>query len=91
MKALLNRSARHQRPDALAGLKIPSTLGRPSWYPTSAGEVTPAQARALERAAQARLECARAQDAWFRFALPDRDFRESIRDLREAEREAATR
>jgi len=91
MKVLLNRLARHQRPDVLGGWEIKPTLGSPSWYPTSAGEPTPAQARALERVEQARQECARAQDAWFRFALPDRDFRESIRDLREAEREAATR
>lgn len=81
---------RHQRPDALAGLKIPVALGVPNWLPTTAGPMSSAEARASKRVAEAREDCDLAREAWYRGSLDDVGYRASIRTLHEAE-QAVTR
>lgn len=69
---------RHRRPDPLAYIQDPATLGVPVWFPTNP---TPAQ-RALD-AAQADLTSA--MEAWYRRHLPDGDLRATIRTMHEAQ------
>lgn len=79
------RPRRHQRPDPLSGFPVPVSFGAPNWLPTIVGPLTPAEARARKRVAEAREDCDSAREAWYRGSLDDSSYRATIRTLHEAE------
>lgn len=72
------RDARHARRDFTKGMTVPAPLGTPSWLPVVP---TPAQ----QALAKAEADLRSAQEAWYRYHLPDGDLRATIRTVHEAQ------